>query len=69
MVNNIEDLMALAGSVEKLAVCCDISAQSVFMWRHRGIPDRLWAALIKQYDVTPAELYSINQKIRRKKVK
>lgn len=62
--NNLNDLFARAGTAARLAVALDIHPFTpMYQWKKSGIPVKYWEAIIKHCDVTPAELYAINQRI------
>lgn len=68
MAKDFADLLKLAGSFEQIAIDCGIGSFAVYQWCHRtGVPQKHWEALIKKYDLSPAELYMINQSIRKKR--
>lgn len=69
MINNIEDLYKLAGSPAGLAHVLGVHQFTVERWRELGVPIKYWDFLIKKYNLTPAELYSITEKIRAKHAK
>ena len=64
----LDEFLVKIGSLEKLAVACEVSYMTVYAWFARaGIPQKYWETIEKKYDLTPAEIYSINKTIWAKK--
>ena len=65
MIQTYDDLIARAGTEEKLAIFFKMHTFSIQRWARNGIPNKYWEELIRKYEVTPAELYTVNQNIRK----
>lgn len=66
----IQDLFELAGGSVRLAAFLQkhfptMSQWTVERWKKIGIPQKYWEYLIKEYDITPAELFHISNKARK----
>lgn len=64
-LKNIQDLFTKAGGAIKIAAFLGIHQMSVDRWQKIGISQKWWEKLIKEYDVTPAELYVISKKAKK----
>lgn len=60
----VQDLFDLAGSATKFAASIDLPQRTVEHWKKAGIPIDHWPKIIRKYNVTLAELYSLSIKCR-----
>lgn len=66
--SSLDNFLIKIGSLEKLAVTCSVSFMTVYKWVNKaGIPQKYWPTLEEVYDLTPAEIYSINKAVWAKK--
>lgn len=60
-----DDLIAKAGTEERLACLFGFHTYTIQRWRKIGIPNKYWEILIKKFNLTPAELHSLNENVRK----
>jgi len=63
--SNIDNLLTSLGGSCKLALRLGVHQFTVERWARQGIPLKYWDTLIKLCDITPAELFAINKKIKK----
>jgi hypothetical protein len=66
-MKNINEFFIKAGGDIKVAVALGLHHLTVQRWRKHGIPLKYWEKLSRLYDITPAEIYTVNQKILKSK--
>lgn len=65
----IRQIIDDAGGPVAVAGACDqkLSADAVYKWRHNGIPDRYWAAIIPLAETSADEIFAANELARAEK--
>lgn len=66
-MKNINELFIKAGGPARIAVAFDLHQYTIERWRKHGVPVKYWDKLQKLYGITPAELYTIGQAIKKSK--
>lgn len=64
-IKSVEDLLMEGGGCAEIGRQLNISPWSIIKWKERGVPQKFWDALMKHYDITPAELFSITKKAKK----
>jgi hypothetical protein len=62
-IKSIAEFIDIAGGEASLAASLHRHQASITRWRSKGIPIDCWSKLISMYDITPDELFAINENI------
>lgn len=62
----LEDLYCAAKGSVHIAALLNINQFTVDRWVKTGIPVKYWSILIDKYGITPAELYCITSKAKKR---
>lgn len=63
-MKNVQDLFTIAGGSVQIAALLKLNQYTVDRWHKTGVPQKYWEFLIKEFNVTPAELYVASKKAR-----
>lgn len=64
-VKYVQDIFALAaGGSTEVAYKLGLHTRTVDHWPKRGIPDKYWDKLHKEFGITPIECFRLNAKIK-----